>query len=382
MTAQPVETPVDGVPSLWVAAHDVDARRPRSLQRQLGASDTVCERRAAYILAETAPTDETDKRAAILGTYIHEGLLGAARSEYGWLVERAVADDTIKGHIDAVQLDADTAARVPARHRPKVAAAGGVTVEDVKTKTTFLWDKVRRYGPSQAELRQVYLYADLLRTTGFQNVRGQRYLAKLGPLEVARIRFRFVNRDNGEEHVQEFPFDPMEATRARWWVQRVRELNSPEEARRDFDGPGLDAICDHCPFMTACWGLPERSGTPVQTVLIHDDADRARTLADYVRGHELETEGKKIKALARKKIATSPAGAYGRNELAWGGENPKWDLDVEAMVDLHEEADIPVPMVPDEKRMVDNLKAAGLAVPERKSSQTTPKTIIVRPFKA
>ncbi|MEU4095515.1 PD-(D/E)XK nuclease family protein [Streptomyces sp. NPDC026673] len=380
MTAQPVEFTT--TPSLWTAAHDVDARRPRSLQRQLGASDTVCERRAAYIVAGTAPTDESDKRAAILGTYIHEGLLGAARTEYGWLVERAVGDDTIRGHIDAVQLDAATAARVPARHRPKVVAANGVTVEDVKTKTTFLWDKVRRYGPTAAELRQVYLYADLLRTVGFEDVRGQRYLAKLGPLEVARIRFRFVNRDNGEEHIEEFAFDPMEATRARWWVQRVRELNSPEEARRDFDGPGVDAMCDYCPFVTACWGLPNPPGTPVQTVLIHDDADRAQALADYVRGHELETEGKKVKKLARAKIDTSLAGVYGGNELAWGGNNAKWDVDLQAMVDVHEEAGLTVPMVPDEKRMVDNLKAAGLAVPEKRSAQTTPRTIIVRPFKA
>ncbi|WP_127356474.1 PD-(D/E)XK nuclease family protein [Actinacidiphila soli] len=377
MTAQLVETT-----SLWAAAHDVDARRPRSLQRQLGASDTVCERRAAYVLFGATPSDWSEKRAAILGTYIHEGLLGAARSEYGWLVEMAVADETIRGHIDAVQLDEATTARVPARHRPKVPAEHGVTVEDVKTKSTYLWDKVRRYGPSAAELRQVYLYADLLRTTGFEDRRGQRYLAKLGPLEVARIRFRFVNRDNGEEHVEEFAFDPNEATRARWWVQRVRELNSPEEGRRDFDGPGLDAICDHCPFMTACWGLPKSPGAAVQTVLIHDDADRTKALEEYVRGHELETEGKRMKGLARKKVDLSPAGVYGANELVWLGGNDVWAGDVQAMVDLHESAGLTVPMVPDEKAMVANLKAAGVAVPERKTGKVTSKTINVRAYKA
>jgi hypothetical protein len=374
VTAQPVENP----PSLWTAAHDVDARRPRSLQQQLGASDTVCERRAAYIIAGTAPSDETDKRAAILGTYIHEGLLGAARTEYGWLVERAVADDTIRGHIDAVQLDEATAARLPARHQPKVSAEHGVTVEDVKTKSTFLWEKVRRYGPTEAELRQVYLYADLLRTVGFEDVPGQRYLARLGPLEVQRIRFRFVNRDNGEEHISEFPFDPMEATRARWWVQRVLELDKPERARRDFDGPGLDAICDHCVFRSACWGLPERPGAPVQTVLIHNDSDRAKALADYVRGHELESEGQRIKKRARKMVDGSPAGIYGVNELVWSGGNPKRVPDVKAMIDLHDAADLTVPMVPDEAAMVANLKSAGLAIPERTTSQKTPKTINVR----
>ncbi|MET7522579.1 PD-(D/E)XK nuclease family protein [Streptomyces sp900116325] len=378
MSAQPVESAV----SLWAAAHDVDARRPRSLQRQLGASDTVCERRAAYVLFGVTNSDWSEKRAAILGTYIHEGLLGAARTEYGWLVERAVADDAIRGHIDAVQLDQATAARVPARHRPKVAAEHGVTVEDVKTKSTYLWEKVRRYGPSAAELRQVYLYADLLRTVGFEDVRGQRYLAKLGPLEVARIRFRFVNRDNGEEHIEEFDFDPNEATRARWWVQRVRELKSPEEGRRDFDGPGLDAICDHCPFMTACWGLPESPGAAVQTVLIHDDADRTKALAEYVTGHELALQGNRMKALARKKVDLSPAGVYGANELVWTGGNDVWSGDLQAMVDLHESAGLTVPMVPDEKRMVANLKEAGLAVPERKTAQKTPRTINVRAYKA
>ncbi|MFF3493754.1 PD-(D/E)XK nuclease family protein [Streptomyces sp. NPDC002795] len=378
MTAQPVEA----VPSLWTAAHVVDARRPRSIQTQLGASDTVCERRAAYILTQTPPTDDSDKRAAILGTYIHEGLLGAARTEYGWLVEKAVADPSIRGHVDAVQLDADTARRVPARHRPLVAAPDGVTVEDVKTKSTWLWDKVRRYGPTAAELRQVYLYADLLRTVGFEDRPGQRYLARLGPLEVARIRFRFVNRDNGEEHVEEFDFDPAEATRARWWVQGVRELTSPEQARRDFDGPGLDAICDYCPFRTACWGLPERPGAPVQTILVHDDADRAHALQEYVRGHELETEGKKVKAKARKMIDGSPAGIYGPNELAWTGGNPKRVADVEAMVDLHEEADLVVPMVPNEKAMVANLKAAGLPIPEKTTTAKTPTTINIKPVRA
>lgn len=378
MTAQPMESGV----SLWAAAHDVDARRPRSLQRQLGASDTVCERRAAYVLFGVTPSDWSEKRAAILGTYIHEGLLGAARTEYGWLVERAVADDTIRGHIDAVQLDEETAARVPARHRPKVPAEHGVIVEDVKTKSTYLWEKVRRYGPSAAELRQVYTYADLLRTVGFEDVRGQRYLAKLGPLEVARIRFRFVNRDNGEEHIEEFDFDPNEATRARWWVQRVRELKSPEEGRRDFDGPGVDAICDHCPFMTACWGLPQQPGAAVQTVLIHNDADRAQALADYVRGHELELQGKAMKKLARKKVDLSAAGVYGANELVWLGGNDVWSGDLQAMVDLHESAGLTVPMVPDEKRMVATLKEAGLAVPERKTAQKTPKTINVRAYKA
>ncbi|MXM62177.1 hypothetical protein GR925_01595 [Streptomyces sp. HUCO-GS316] len=373
-----VATVVDGVaPSIWDAAHYVDARRPRSLQTQLGASDTVCGRRAAYILHGVTPTDRPDKRAAILGTFIHHGLLESARTEYGWLVERSVQDDLIRGHVDVVQLDAATAARVPARHRP-VIPADVLTVEDVKTKSTFLWDRVLRYGATAAELRQVHLYAGALFQVGFEDVPGQRYLARLGPLEVGRIRFRFINRDSGAEHLQEIDFDPQRAAEAQWWVERVRETKDPEEMPRDFHGPDLDAICDYCPFRSLCWP-GTAPGVPEQTALIHNDADREQALIDYVRGHELASEGDRIKKFARKKLDQAPAGTYGPNKLSWRGGNDEEKDDVEAMVDLHEVARIPVPMAPDVKRMVENLKAAGLAIPRRKTGKRTPKVINIAP---
>ncbi|WP_328404021.1 hypothetical protein OHS70_34315 [Streptomyces sp. NBC_00390] len=366
--------------SIWTAAHDVDARRPRSQQTQLGASDTVCGRRAAYILHGTPRTDRPDAKAAILGTYIHMGLLESARTEYGWLVERSVQDDTIRGHVDVVQIDDATAARLPKRHRPTV-PSDVLTVEDIKTKSTYLWDRVVRYGATEAELRQVHLYAGLLADRGFQDVPGQRYLARLGPLNVRRIRFRFINRDNGSEHIQEIDYDPQRAVEARWWVDRVRETGHPEEMKRDFDGPGLAPICDHCPFLTACWP-GTAPGVPVQAALIHDDGDRAQALIDYVRGHELTSSGDKIKKLARKKLDQSPAGIYGPNELSWGGENDAEEPDVQAMVDLHELADIPVPMAPDADKMIKNLKAASLAVPMRKTGKKTARIIRVSPAAA
>ncbi|MFE3992336.1 hypothetical protein ACFXPW_11745 [Streptomyces goshikiensis] len=373
MTAQPVSSP-----SLWPAAHTQDARRPRSLQRQLGASDTVCERRAAYILSGAERTDTSDKRAAILGTYLHEGLLGSARTEYGWLVETSVADDTIRGHVDAVHLDAPTAARLPKRLRPTTPAQV-TTVEDVKTKSTFLWDKVVRYGATAAEIRQVYLYADLLRTVGWVDKYGQKPLARLGPIDVRRIRFRFVNRDNGMEHVQEFDFDKAEATRARWWVQRVMEYESPLEASRSFDGPGLDAICDNCPFRTPCWGEPKTPGAAVQTVLVHDDADREAALSEYVRGHETEAEGKRIKARVRKKLDDSPAGIYGLNQLAWTGGNAVQEVDREAMIDVFDVLGVPVPEKTgaDFERMETVMKEAGVAIPMRTAAKKTPRAIRV-----
>ncbi|MFC5911817.1 PD-(D/E)XK nuclease family protein [Streptacidiphilus monticola] len=365
--------------SLWQAAREVDDDRPRSRQTQLGASDTTCQRRAAYRLAGTAPSDDPDKRAAMLGTYIHEGLLHAARTRFGWLVETSVADHLIRGHIDAVQLDEATARLLPKRLRPQVPAdpADGVTVEDIKTKSTRVWDRVVRYGATAAELRQLYTYARLLHTAGFEDVPGQRHLAKLGPVPVRTLRLRFVNRDNGDEVIQEFGYDDWEAEAARWWVERLHDYPTPEDAPRDFDGPGLSTVCDHCAFRSLCWPPTDPPGVAPQTVLVHDDADRAAALADYVRGHEIARRGEAIKQLARKKLDNAPAGIYGPNQLSWTGGNPVTEPNVEAMVDLHEDAGIPVPMVPDVGAMTRNLLAAGLAIPERTTTATTRRSINV-----
>nr|WSZ96814.1 PD-(D/E)XK nuclease family protein [Streptomyces sp. NBC_00857] len=347
--------------SLWPAAHAADARRPRSLQQQIGASDTVCARRAGYLLHGRTPTDGGEKRKAILGTWLHAGILAAAREEHGWIIERRVEDDTIRGHIDAVQLDSHTAARLPRRLRPSLPAEE-TTVEDVKTKSTYQWDNVVRYGATEAEIRQVLLYADLLRSEGFADVGGQRQLARLGPLRVGRIRFRFINRDNGDDHVQEMAYSAERASGARWWVQQVRQAQSPEELPRTFEGPGLSAICDHCPFKTACWGSVAAGRRP-QSILIHSDAEREATLKEYV---EVANEMKPLKnrlTFLRSKLDGSEPGVYGDNVLSWSGGNPTKVDDVEAMVALYRQADVEVPVAPDTAAMKTQLKAAGIPVP-------------------
>ncbi|MFF2650424.1 PD-(D/E)XK nuclease family protein [Streptomyces sp. NPDC058045] len=349
--------------SLWPAAHAADARRPRSQQTKLGASDTVCARRAGYLLHGRTPTDTGEKRKAILGTWLHAGILDAAREEYGWLVERRVEDNTVRGHIDAVQLDATTAARLPKRLRPTLPAEE-TTVEDVKTKSTYQWDNVLRYGASEAELRQVYLYADLLRSEGFASVRGQRQLAYIGPLPVERIRFRFINRDNGDDYVQEIAYEADRARRARWWVQQVRSAASPEDLPRTFQGPGISAICDHCPFRTACWG-PLVSGRSPQSQLIHDDAERAEALAEYAEVTEQIKPLKEKQRFLRAKLDGSESGVYGENALKWSGGNPTKVVDVEAMVSLYRRAGLEVPMAPDATVMKTTLKEVGIPVPTR-----------------
>ncbi|MFJ9617819.1 PD-(D/E)XK nuclease family protein [Streptomyces noursei] len=349
--------------SLWPAAHAADARRPRSQQTKIGASDTVCARRAGYLLHGRTPTDGGEMRKAILGTWLHAGILAAAREEYGWVIERRVEDDTIRGHIDAVQLDAHTASRLPKRLRPSLPAEE-TTVEDVKTKSTYQWDNVLRHGASDAEIRQVFLYADLLRTEGFAHIQGQRQLARLGPVPVGRIRFRFLNRDNGDDHVQEMAYSADRARGARWWVQQVRSAESPEELPRSFPGPGLSAVCDNCPFKTACWGSALAGRRP-QSMLIHDDAEREEALAQYVEVTEQMKPLKERQRFLRAQLDGSEEGVYGDNVLSWSGGNPTKTDDVEGMVALYERAGLQVPMAPDAAAMKAQLKAAGVPVPVR-----------------
>ncbi|MYU11527.1 hypothetical protein GTZ78_12640 [Streptomyces sp. SID8361] len=349
--------------SLWPAAHAADARRPRSQQTKLGASDTVCARRAGYLLHGRPATDVSEKRKAILGTWLHTGILDAAREEYGWLIERRVEDDTVRGHIDAVQLDSTTAARLPKRLRPTLPAEE-TTVEDVKSKSTYQWDSVVRYGASEAELRQVYLYADLLGTGGFASVRGQRQLARLGPVPVARIRFRFINRDNGEDHIQEIAYEADRARRARWWVQQVRAAASPEELPRTFQGPGISTICDHCPFRTACWG-PLVAGRSPQSQLIHDDEEREKALAEYAEVSKQIKPLKDRQKYLRAQLDGSEPGVYGDNVLKWSGGNPTKVDDVGAMVSLYRRAGLEVPMAPDAAAMKAALEGVGIPVPTR-----------------
>lgn len=359
MTITTSERPV----SLWPAAHAADARRPRSLQTKIGASDTVCARRAGYLLHGRTPTDTGEKRKAILGTYLHAGMLEAAREEYGWIIERRVEDDTIRGHIDAVQVDSHTAARLPKRLRPRLPAEE-TTVEDIKTKSTFQWDTILRHGASEAEIRQVLLYADLLRTEGFADIDGQRQLARLGPLPVGRIRFRFINRDSGDDHVQELPFNAERAQGARWWVQQVRAAETPEDLPRTFPGPGLSAVCDNCPFKTACWG-PTIAGQRPQSLLVHDDAEREQLLAEYVHVSEQIKPLKARLNVLRAQLDGSEEGVYGDNVLSWSGGNPTKVDDVDAMAALFRRAGLPVPTIPDAAEMKAQLKAAGIPVPVR-----------------
>lgn len=329
------------VPDLWKAAHRDDRSRPRSRQQQLGPSSIgLCRRRAAYEVHGTWPTDMADNmHAAILGTWLHEGILRVLAQQYGAFTELEVTNGTLLGHADAYWAPADLA-----KCGPYSGGELGV-VEDVKTKSTRALDVVVRQGPSRHEWFQVHLYAHLLRTGGLAE---HPHLPTGEPLPVDVVRLRYVGREYGQVVVHQRPYDEDVTKQALGWAEDVLTSPEPEAMPRDLDGPGLSIICDNCPFKTACWNLDQLSDDRApQTILAEDAPAITEALRAYADAAEVESTAKKRKAKARKMLDAADAGTYGAFKLSWSGGNPRPpEPDPEAMIRILEGLSVDIPMRP------------------------------------
>ncbi|MFE0642792.1 PD-(D/E)XK nuclease family protein [Streptomyces sp. NPDC058877] len=332
------------VPDLWKGAHRDDRARPRSRQRLLGPSSIgLCRCRAAYEVHGTWPTDLADNmHAAILGTWLHEGILRVLREQYGAWTELELTDGVILGHADAYWAP-DHVKLAAEPHRTARPATDVGVVEDVKTKSTRALDVVVRQGPSQAEWFQVHLYAHLLRTGGLKE---HPDLPAGEPLPVDVVRLRYVGREYGQVVVQQRAYDEDVTKQALAWAEDVLASAEPEAMPRDLDGPGLSIICDNCPFKTACWSLDRLSDDRApQTILAEDSAAITEALSAYADAAEVESAAKKRKAKARKTLDAADPGTYGAFKLSWSGDKPRPpEPDPEAMTRILEGLGVDIPM--------------------------------------
>lgn len=338
------------------AAKSADARRPRSRQKQLGPSSVgVCRRKAGYEYHRHPQSDpeNTVGMAAIVGTWYHKGALESMRSEWGAFIETTLTDGPLLGHADALLLPKPLLVELGLDIPAVVDVA---TVDDLKTKPNGrMIDHVRSAGPKRSELFQTHLYADLFRRgkirVDSRSRVSERLVAQLGPIDVQRVQLRFVARDGSEdEYLHEQAYDP-EITKEAWeWVGQITASSAPEDLPRDEDGPDLSYVCDSCPFVTACWGIPEDGKRP-QSILIVEDADRTAALAEYHRGLELTREGDKLKALGKAIVEGSDPAIYHHGDeafrLKWTGGKPSAAKpDVAAMTEILSSAGIEIPMLP------------------------------------
>jgi hypothetical protein len=313
---------------LTAAIGRVDARRTRSRQKAIGASDVgVCRRRTAYKLAGTKATNEPEGLAAMMGTWIHKGYLAVVRKEYGARIEVRLRSPLVQGHADAVYDD---------------------LVEDGKTKGRYVYQTVVDSGPKLHEWFQVSLYAWMLRN-GFSVDKRRGYPQPGEKVPIERVRLRFLDRDTGKNHAVEAPYDPAITAEAIGWIGGVYdklEAGGPENVPRDGHGPEVSAICDWCPFLDACWG-PALLGPDArarQSLHLRDDVDVEHALSEYDRGRALASDGEAIKKRERKFLDGAPAGVYGGFALSWSGGKPKLVPDKDAAVNVLENMGVPVPM--------------------------------------
>ena len=193
-----------------------DGQRDRSLQVEIGPSSLGgCRRRVWHELQRSPKINETEKLAAILGTFIHNGVEKAIKREdpFGdnFMIEVEVEHDGIKGHADLFIKDL------------------GLVV-DWKTDTK----KNDRYRGGLQHKYQIHTYGWLLEKNGYK---------------VNEVALVYIPRDGSmaDIKVHREPYDPEMAKAGLAWLQEIKDIIAN-------DGPApapekYAAFCSkYCPF--------------------------------------------------------------------------------------------------------------------------------------
>lgn len=193
-----------------------DSQRDRSKQIEIGPSSLGgCARRVWHDLKQTEKVNETEKLAAILGTFIHTGMDQAIRRndpfEDNFLIEIEVAHEDLKGHCDLFIKDI------------------GLVV-DWKTITK----SGLRYFGSQQQRYQIHTYGWLLQKNGY---------------DVKEVALVGIPRDGKMKDIAILrePYDPAVAEEGMAWLQNIKDLiakNSPAPAPEKF----ARFCSDYCPY--------------------------------------------------------------------------------------------------------------------------------------
>jgi PD-(D/E)XK nuclease superfamily len=323
LPARPSAAERRAAPSLAAAVRDLDRRRARSRQRMIGASELgECRRRAAYRVARRRPTNTRTGLQAFLGTELHRGVLRALRRQYGGLTEVGLKGEQVKGRCDWWHAS---------------------VVEDLKTTSRFGFERVLTRGVPAKHWFQVAVYAWLLRT-GQTN---DRRLAPGAATDVAGMRIRYLSRDTGEDVVFESEHDPALTAEAILWLTEVYatvEDEGVDAVPRDGFGPGVDTMCDWCPFLDLCWGRPVEPETEGdvsrQSRLTVTDEDYVEAVHDYDAWRAAEQEAKRHKEYARERLR-GRSGLAGELHCEWSGGGLRTQVDkdaaVERLIDLGEQ---------------------------------------------
>lgn len=250
---------------------------PRTAQSRaglLGPSDIgFCRQKASLVGRGVQPTDSNDPWAAVIGTAIHKHVEGFIESTFGdtWIVERQRltaklprSGAEISGTCDLIMPDDNL-------------------VIDIKTVDGL--KKVQNYGPSQGHRYQRHLYAMGAVDAGIFDPTRQVYVGNL---------YIDVSRGNSGDEKVWVTIEPMDDSLTdeidSWVEDVIYSMRYNEDAARDIAAPICETFCE---FYTACRGaLPMRDSEPLDSPEILQAVDM------YVRGRDMEKEGKAMKSEA------------------------------------------------------------------------------------
>jgi len=174
-----------------LSAHD--GQRDRSVQVDIGPSSVGdCKRRVFMNITQAPKVNQTEKLAAIMGTFIHAGIADAIKREdpFGdnFMIEQEFKIEGLRGHVDLYIKD---------------------RAQIVDWKTTKV--KSLRYFPSLQQRLQVQLYGYLVSENGY-------------PVET--VSLVAIARDGGSEDIREHtePYDPEMAKQGLDWISNLQEM--------------------------------------------------------------------------------------------------------------------------------------------------------------
>lgn len=261
----------------WLDLAEADensARSQQSVSGIIGPSDMVCRERARHIVIGTPMTDRKSNSAAIIGTFIHQGLeRGRGERNPHLLHEIDVEIElpngaTMIGHADEVDPEENS-------------------VTDFKTVGDL--DYRRRVGVELSHLRQVHLYALGLVQAGI-----------LKPNPIVRICYIDRSGKHNEPFVYQQRFDDEIIDGVNDWISDViYAVQHGEEASKDWP---REMCRSFCPYYSTC-----RKEELEGEALLGEVAEAARV---YMESHKAEKEHSAIKEQAK----TYLAGANGFTE--------------------------------------------------------------------
>ncbi|MFD9066739.1 PD-(D/E)XK nuclease family protein [Kitasatospora purpeofusca] len=207
-----------------------------------------CTRCAAYQLARYHPTDNhshQEQRSSHLGQAVHDWVLPRLAAQLGH--ELTLVEHDVILPVRGLQ--------IPGRLDLFTPVIGGGLLVDLKTHGYDPSDDGA--DPSRTRLLQLYGYALALRMMGYA-------IEEVAVVPMSRIH-------GGTSGVWIGEFGPKQEAlvdaRAR---DLLRHAEAPAFAPRDAHrGPGLDFVCDSCPFMSMCWPGAE----PAQAAEVRTDRD-------------------------------------------------------------------------------------------------------------